>query len=229
MHTCSKFHKKEEIFLYFIWNRTIFCIFTRINKQKMMYRRNIESACDEDLLRTYTCTGNTDYLGALYKRYIPLVYGLCLKYLKSPENAEDAVMQLFEELLEKAKLNNITNFRSWLYRVAQNHCLQILRSKRMVFSTDRQSHPVDSTEFLELLEENGEETQLKALHHCLEHLPEKQKLCIREFFLAEKSYAEISEQKGYELKSVKSYIQNGKRNLKLCIEKTTKEWGYCPM
>jgi len=195
----------------------------------MRHRHNIESASDEELLRTYMLTGDTECFGALYNRYIPLVYGLCLKYLKSPEGAEDAVMQLFEELLEKVKSYDITHFRSWLYRVAQNHCLQILRRKRMVFTTDWQSQPVESAEFLDLLGENGEEAQLKALHHCMEHLSEEQRICIREFFLAEKSYAEIAEQKGYEVKGVKSYIQNGKRNLKLCIERTTKEWGCCPI
>lgn len=194
-----------------------------------MRRKNIEFASDETLLRAYIQGGDMDCFGVLYTRYIPLVYGLCLKYLKSPESAEDAVMQLFEDLLDKVKLHDITNFRSWLYRVAQNHCLQILRRKKMIFTTDWPSQSVDSEEFLDLLSENGEEAQLKALHHCMEHLSEEQRICIREFFLAEKSYADISEEKGFELKGVKSYIQNGKRNLKLCIEKTTKEWGCCPI
>lgn len=194
-----------------------------------MRRKNIEFASDETLLRAYIQGGDMDCFGVLYNRYIPLVYGLCLKYLKSPESAEDAVMQLFEDLLDKVKLHDINNFRSWLYRVAQNHCLQILRRKRMIFTTDWQSQSVDSAEFLDLLSENGNEAQLKALHHCMEHLSEEQRICIREFFLAEKSYADISEEKGFELKGVKSYIQNGKRNLKLCIEKTTKEWGCCPI
>ena len=195
----------------------------------MRYRRNMALTSDEELLRLYRSTEDTDYFGSLYNRYIPLVYGLCLKYLKSPENAEDAAMQLFEELLHKVKEHEIANFKAWLYRVAQNHCLQILRRKCMLITTDWASQPADSTEFLDLLEENGEETQLRALHHCMERLPEEQRVCIREFFLSEKSYADIAEQKGYMLKGVKSYIQNGKRNLKLCIEKTTKEWGCCPI
>ena len=195
----------------------------------MIRRKNIEFASDETLLRAYIHGSDMDCFGVLYNRYIPLVYGLCLKYLKSPESAEDAVMQLFEDLLDKVKLHDITNFRSWLYRVAQNHCLQILRRNKMIFTTDWQSQSVDSAEFLDLLSENGEEAQLKALHHCMEHLSEEQRICIREFFLAEKSYADISEEKGFELKGVKSYIQNGKRNLKLCIEQTTKEWGCCPI
>ncbi|MDE6857666.1 MAG: sigma-70 family RNA polymerase sigma factor, partial [Alistipes sp.] len=146
-----------------------------------------------------------------------------------PENAEDAVMQLFEELTYKVKQYEITHFKSWLYRVAQNHCLQFMRRKHLEFTADWQSQPADSDEFLDLLGEHGDQMRLTALHRCMERLSEEQRVCISEFFLADKSYAEIAEQKGYQQKGVKSYIQNGKRNLKLCIESTTKEWGCCPI
>lgn len=195
----------------------------------MIHRHNIESVGDEELLRAYTSEGDTASFGALYSRYIPLLYGLCLKYLKSPESAEDAVMQLFEELSEKVLNYNITNFRGWLYRVAQNHCMQIMRSRRMLFTADLQSQPVEQDDFLDLLEENGDQMRLQALHLCMEHLPDEQRICIREFFLGEKSYAEISEECGFGLKGVKSYIQNGKRNLKLCIEKRMRENGCSPI
>ncbi|MDE6779440.1 MAG: sigma-70 family RNA polymerase sigma factor [Alistipes sp.] len=194
-----------------------------------MHRQYMEFVSDEALLREYLRTDDPAYFGELYARYIPQVYGLCLKYLKSPENAEDAVMQLFEELTYKVKQYEITHFKSWLYRVAQNHCLQFMRRKHLEFTADWQSQPADSDEFLDLLGEHGDQMQLKALHRCMERLSEEQRVCISEFFLADKSYTEIAEQRGYQLKGVKSYIQNGKRNLKLCIENTTKEWGCCPI
>ena len=195
----------------------------------LFFRRNISSYSDSELVRLYKETGESDYFGELYNRYIPLVYGLCLKYLRAPEDAEDAVMQLFEELSDKIKHYEISNFKTWLYSVAKNHCLQLLRRDAREFPTDWNTLVAESGEFLDLLEEEGDEEQLKALHHCLDRLPEEQRVSICEFFLSEKSYAEIAEQTGYVLKSVKSYIQNGKRNLKLCIEKTTKDWGYCPI
>ena len=194
-----------------------------------LFKRKGEAESDEDLLRQYLRSGDAEYFGILYNRYIPLVYGLCLKYLRAPEDAEDAVMQLFEELSDKIKHYEISNFKTWLYSVAKNHCLQLLRRDASEFPTDFHTLVSESGEFLDLLEEEGDEEQLKALHHCLDRLPEEQRVSICEFFLSEKSYAEIAEQTGYVLKSVKSYIQNGKRNLKLCIEKTTKEWGYCPI
>lgn len=194
-----------------------------------LFKRKGEAESDEDLLRQYLRSGDAEYFGILYNRYIPLVYGLCLKYLHAPEDAEDAVMQLFEELSDKIKHYEISNFKTWLYSVAKNHCLQLLRRDAREFTADWNTLVAESGEFLDLLEEEGDEEQLKALHHCLDRLPEEQRVSICEFFLSEKSYAEIAEQTGYVLKSVKSYIQNGKRNLKLCIEKTTKEWGYCPI
>ena len=194
-----------------------------------LFKRKGEAESDEDLLRQYLRSGDAEYFGILYNRYIPLVYGLCLKYLHAPEDAEDAVMQLFEELSDKVKHYEISNFKTWLYSVAKNHCLQLLRRDAREFPADWNTLVAESGEFLDLLEEEGDEEQLKALHHCLDRLPEEQRVSVCEFFLSEKSYAEIAEQTGYLLKSVKSYIQNGKRNLKLCIEKTTKEWGYCPI
>ena len=152
-----------------------------------------------------------------------------IELLEEKNCTQDAVMQLFEELSDKIKHYEISNFKTWLYSVAKNHCLQLLRRDAREFPTDWNTLVAESGEFLDLLEEEGDEEQLKALHHCLDRLPEEQRVSICEFFLSEKSYAEIAEQTGYVLKSVKSYIQNGKRNLKLCIEKTTKEWGYCPI
>ena len=195
----------------------------------LFFRRNISSYSDSELVRLYKETGKNDYFGELYNRYIPLIYGLCLKYLQEEEEAQDAVMQLFEELSDKVKHYEISNFKTWLYSVAKNHCLQLLRRDAREFPADWNTLVAESGEFLDLLEEEGDEEQLKALHHCLDRLPEEQRVSVCEFFLSEKSYAEIAEQTGYLLKSVKSYIQNGKRNLKLCIEKTTKEWGYCPI
>ena len=195
----------------------------------MIWKRNIQSDTDEELLRAYIHSGEMEYFGILYNRYMPMVYGVCLKYLAIPENAEDAVMQLFEEVSGKVMQHRIENFKNWLYRVAQNHCLQILRQKSAEIPTEWLSQPADTAEFLDLLSENGDDMQLQALHHCMERLPEEQRYCVQQFFIADKSYAEIAEQKGYERKGVKSYIQNGKRNLKLCIEKTTKEWDCCPI
>lgn len=187
----------------------------------LFFRRNISTYSDSELLQLYKETGKSDYFGELYNRYIPLLYGLCLKYLQEEEKAQDAVMQLFEDLLPKLSRYEIREFRTWIYSVAKNHCFQLLRKENPEIATDFDRQFVESYDLLHLLdkEETGDDARTTALKHCLEKLPEPQQRCILSFFMEEMSYVDIVEQTGYQLKSVKSYIQNGKRNLKSCIEK----------
>ena len=177
---------------------------------------------DEELLYSYKSTGKSDYFGQLYDRYIPLVYGVCLKYLQNADEAEDAVMQLFEQLLAKVLKHDIQMFRTWLYRVAQNHCLQILREKDRGIQVELRPDFMESDEVLHLLDEEDNNERTQALQKCMEKLPENQRVTIARFFMEEMSYADIADATGFQLKSVKSYIQNGKRNLKNCIEQTCK-------
>lgn len=155
-------------------------------------------------------------LGELFARYKGLVYGLCLNHLKSAAHAQDAVMDIFEQLPNKLKKHTIKHFRSWLYQVSKNHCLMMLRKKNREMS-------IDIMEFsgsVHLIEEAAsEEDSLQALEKCLQALQSGQQDCVRMFFLQEKTYSQISMALRMEMKTVKSYIQNGKRNLKLCLEK----------
>ena len=112
---------------------------------------------DEELLQYYINTGKSDSFGQLYDRYIPLVYGVCLKYLRDADEARDAVMQLFEDLLPKVPQYEIKVFRTWLYRVAQNHCLQILREKERTVQVELHADFMESDEILHLLDEDGDE------------------------------------------------------------------------
>jgi len=179
------------------------------------------SETDEELLRLYKNSGKTEFFGHLYDRYIPLVYGLCLKYLHNEDDAQDAVMQLFEELLPKVMLHDIKIFRTWLYSVSKNHCLQILREKERFPQVEIQNDFMESEVFLYLLDgEDDNSERVQALKQCMEKLPEQQRISVNHFFNEGLSYADIVEATGFPLVKVKSYIQNGKRNLKICIEKT---------
>ena len=179
------------------------------------------SDTDEELLRLYRNSGKTDYFGKLYDRYIPLVYGLCLKYLQDEDDAQDAVMQLFEELIPKVMKHEIQTFRTWLYTVSRNHCMQILREKERLPQEEIHSEFMESEEFLYLLDGDDDNSErIQALQNCIGKLPEQQRISISHFFDDDMSYAEIVDATGFSLIKVKSYIQNGKRNLKICIEKT---------
>ena len=190
----------------------------------MFRKKDISTLSDEDLLEQYRSSGHSEYFGTLYNRYIPLLYGLCLKYLQHADMAQDATMQLFEDLLPKVCQYDIQVFRTWIYSVAKNHCLQLLRKNNKEITVDFSVSIMESDEVLHLLDEGGgDEERMHALNHCIEKLPEPQRLCIVHFFMNEMSYADVAEQTNYQVKSVKSYIQNGKRNLKNCIEKQTVE------
>lgn len=181
---------------------------------------------DASLLRKYASTGDLVYLGDLYDRYTPLVYGVCLKYLKDEEASKDAVMQIFEKLVVSLRKTEVKEFKGWLYTVVKNHCLMQLRArqKHKPLSLDHPHENGDATlNGLALLEEDGR-AELSAdywplIEKGLPTLPMEQQQCIRLFYLEQKSYQEVAEMTGYELKKVKSYLQNGKRNLKIYVEK----------
>ena len=171
---------------------------------------------DLELIAEYKETGDMEVLGRLFERYVELVYGVCLKYLKNREKAEDAMMGVFEDLTKKLKKHEVSQFRGWLHVLTRNYCLMQLRKKEITVSFDPQimhSKKIEHPTFGE--ETNGEE---KALKNCIEKLPNQQKVCINWFYYEDKSYKDIAEITGDELGKVRSNIQNGRRNLKNCIE-----------
>ncbi|NPA35512.1 MAG: sigma-70 family RNA polymerase sigma factor [Chlorobi bacterium] len=177
---------------------------------------------DELLVDKYRNTGNISVLGVLYERYMPLVYGVCLKYLKNRDEAKDAVIEIFEKLVIELATKDIEKFRPWLYVVAKNHCLMKLRKMRNEHSMEK-IYINDAIVFMESeeemhpLDESGPDMN-ELLKECIEKLKDEQKNCIQLFYLEHKSYLTIAELLGLEVKKVKSFIQNGKRNLKNCIE-----------
>ncbi len=164
--------------------------------------------------------GNLEILGSLYQRYMDLVYGLCLRYLEDPEAARDAVMQIFEELITKLRRHEVTHFKSWLYSVARNHCLMSLRSqpKGKVVALPEEFMQSEAPAHL-----NGsiqKETELVLLEKCIDSLHTEQQKTVKLFYLEQRSYNEIAELTGIDWNRVRSLIQNGRRNLKICMEKT---------
>jgi len=170
---------------------------------------------DQEIISAYQKNHNLALVGMLYSRYADLVYGLCLKYFKDRAESQDAVMNIFEKLIEKLKTEEVRYFKSWLYMVSKNHCLMILRKNK----------PETRNDFMELSiaehpnEESADlETDLVALEECMGTLKQDQETCVRFFYLKKMSYHQVCEATTFDLKSVKSFIQNGKRNLKICLE-----------
>ena len=197
--------------------------------QKGGAKETMERDCDDgmpddgQLLALHAQDGTNRWLGQLYSRYLPLVYGVCLKYLRNPDDAGDAVMDIFEELTVKVGRYEVERFRPWLYTLAKNHCLQRLRRQRLEIPADDAGRIMEYAPLVHLLDGEGDEARFAALERCLERLPEKQRECIDRFFYGGKSYADISAETCWPVKSIKSFLQNGKRNLKLCMEKEADE------
>lgn len=183
----------------------------------------IKEQDDIALIADYKNSGNLEVLGTLYNRYMHLVFGVCLNYLKDEEQSKDAVMQIFEELVVKLRIHEVQNFKSWLHVLTRNHCLMALRktSKNNTVSIDDTF--VENTEFVHLDVDDTKEQKLTVMEKCMETLPEEQRKSVDLFYLQEKCYKEVADLTGYDLVKVKSYIQNGKRNLKICIEKNSGE------
>jgi RNA polymerase sigma-70 factor (ECF subfamily) len=174
-----------------------------------------------ELLAEYRSTGDLELLGKLYEQYMPLVFGLCLKYFRDEEQSKDAVMQIFEDLVKKLRVHEVTHFKSWLYTLSRNHCLMSLRSssKHEMLSIDENF--MENEAFVHLNLEDDTEEKLSIMAKCIDDLPSEQKVSINLFYMEQKCYKEVADQTGFELNKVKSYIQNGKRNLKICIEKNS--------
>lgn len=169
----------------------------------------------------YKASGNLALLGEIYQPYMPLVYGVGLKYLKDEAKSKDAVMQIFEILIDKLKTHEVIHFKSWLYVLSKNHCLMQLRKEHKNIVVDLNEAIMEFEPFLHHDNAYEREKQLITMEKCIKKLNEEQKVSISLFYLEQKCYAEVADNTGYDINKVKSYIQNGKRNLKICIEKSS--------
>lgn len=181
---------------------------------------------DLELVNEYKKTSDNTLIGVLFERYTHLVFGVCMKYLKDEEESRDAVMQIFEKLLADLRKHEITQFKGWLHSVAKNHCLMYLRSRQSSFKKELEMQKdfkvgMESGYELHLNNTNPKEEQLTKLEEGIKQLNEEQKLCIELFYLQNKCYQEVADITGFTLNQVKSYIQNGKRNLKIFLTETT--------
>lgn len=188
------------------------CMFRFLRSQK-----NDES--DEILLERFQQQGEKEALAVLFDRYLELIFGLCLQYLKTSSRAEDAVMAIYAELQEKLPHHEVKNFKNWLYTMVRNHCLMQLRREKKDTTVNFDPAFMQSTEeWHPIEEEDTEDSRQPALDFCLDQLNEQQKTCVHLFYYEGHTYKEIADMRQEEVGKVRSNIQNGRRNLKNCIE-----------
>ncbi len=189
-----------------------------------------EQYSDANLLDLYKKNKDTKWLGFLFERYALLVFGVCMKYLKQVNDAQDATQQVFEKAFSEIQKYEVVYFKSWIYSIAKNHCLMQLRGKGhqpvlmesfpedMLERTDSQTSLIQN--------ENWLEQQSTELNQALQEISHDQKICIELFYFQKLSYKEIEQKTGYSFQQVKSHIQNGKRNLRIILEQKQKAPGH---
>ncbi|MEO6220377.1 MAG: sigma-70 family RNA polymerase sigma factor [Ginsengibacter sp.] len=179
---------------------------------------------DQELLQKFYTRHDNEWLGILLQRYTLLLLGVSMKYLKNEEEAKDSVQQIFLKVIQELQKYKVEYFKSWLYMVAKNHCLMKLRDKQGKFTSEINDKIItntqDETNLQKLLQIDH---TLDLMEAALKELTAEQQQCVTLFYLQKKSYQEISKTTGYDMLQVKSYIQNGKRNLKILIEKKQRD------
>lgn len=190
----------------------------------MIGNKKISSLSDLELVNQYKVTSDKTFIGELFERYTRFVFLVCMKYLKDEEQSKDAAMQIFEKLFSDLKKHEVQQFKSWIYSVAKNHCLLQIRGEKYKASYKEElkkeyKNNMESGNYLYLESDRDNENKLQALEEAITGLIEEQRICIELFYLKEKCYEEVSEITGYSFKQVKSYIQNGKRNLKIILSR----------
>jgi RNA polymerase sigma factor (sigma-70 family) len=180
---------------------------------------------DEQLIERFRFSHDNLYIGELYSRYAHLILGLSLKYFKNETDALDAVSGIFEVLMKELKKHHVENFKSWLYSVSKNYCLQELRKRKSINekSSLYEEFVRDTMEFEDFTHPNSileKEATFRNLEKCVKDLKYNQRICIKMFYLEGYTYVDISNETGFSLKEIKSYIQNGKRNLQILMSET---------
>jgi RNA polymerase sigma-70 factor (ECF subfamily) len=183
-----------------------------------LFRKNIRKLSDLELVELVK-KSDDNALAELFKRYAPLVMGLCLKYLKDSQVAEDLMMEIFEKLTEKLLKHEVRNFKSWLFSLSRNECLMVLRKSKLdTTSLDNSLIFQEDTSDRAYAGKIETELKLEALDKAMDVLGEEQHKAIRLFYFDFKSYDEIAKLMETPINKVKSLIQNGKRNLKIKLE-----------
>lgn len=185
---------------------------------------------DEVLVNRFRYSHENEIIAELFERYAIQIFGVCFKYLKDEEESKDASMEIFEKIIFALKKHQVKKFKPWLYQLTKNHCLSIIRKRQ---PKKNKIHPLSSIpeKLIDNISEyNGLQTEEKEkfyrnLKVGIKNLEVQQRECIELFYLQNQSYKEIAEKTGYELKQVKSYLQNGKRNLRAYLNKAKEKSG----
>jgi len=194
----------------------------------LINKKNYQGSEDQDLISAFRNKGDKNALGVLFDRYAHLVFGVCMKYLKNDDDAKDATMAIYEKLMEDLKRFEVQRFNNWIHSVARNYCLMQMRSRKAMLHVDDETGSgwdgiVESHQPSHHTQAGDKESELVLMEEAISHLNEEQRICIELFYMKNYCYQDVAEISGFTLLEVKSYIQNGKRNIKIYMMKKNHE------
>jgi RNA polymerase sigma-70 factor (ECF subfamily) len=144
-------------------------------------------------------SGNSDAWGELYRRYAAAIFRFCRRALPSREDAEDATAEIFIKVQEKLDQYDPSRpFSAWLYKVATNHCWDILRRRRVrqdLETADVEDLPLEHPDPGQL-ERLVEERTSQQVRRALASLPARARMALVLRYYADMSYDEIAEALG---------------------------------
>lgn len=184
---------------------------------ELLHRTDKDPSSDEELVALLR-QGHQPALGVLWERYAHLLFGVGMKYLKDTERSKDAVAELFERLSGLVAKHEVARFRPWLHTVMRNNCLMLLRKKdddRTI--SNEQWNGVDEHDQDDAI---LHECTLQRLETAITELNDDQRICIELFYLKKLSYQQVSERTQFTVQQVRSHLQNGRRNLRLILERS---------
>ncbi len=190
---------------------------------------SLSELSDLELVEKYKISREKNYVAELFQRYRHLVFGVALKYLKKEAESHDITMVIFERLLTKLDTYTVNNVKNWIYTMTKNECLSKIKEHNRKSEFEKKYTDLEKISpkimendgFIRLTIEADENQRIHKLRNAIALLRVEQRRCIEAFYLREKSYKEVSEETGFPINKVKSYLQNGKRKLAKIMSEST--------
>jgi RNA polymerase sigma-70 factor (ECF subfamily) len=166
--------------------------------------------------------GDADAWGQIYREMGPAIFRFCRRALPTKEDAEDATMEIFSKLWEGklSQYDETRSFSTWLYRVAANHCWDILRRRKI-----RQDKETDDVETIPLehpdpnqLDRLIEQKTSEEVRHALQKLGARARMALVLRYYSDMSYDEIADALGVRRAFVGVVLLRARHELRQALE-----------
>lgn len=168
---------------------------------------------DAALLERYAQTHDAETFEELSRRYAGLVYGVCLRILRSPHDAEDVAQECFVQLARKAGTIE-SSLSGWLHTTATRRCLNVIRNV-----STRERHEEQA------MAESGDGSDptwdelAPHVDKALDELPEKLRLPLVLYYLEGRGQSDLAGELGVDQSTVSRRLRKGVEALRRSLKK----------